>query len=229
MSVRSHLKVSPAAYDREIRTLIPRYDELVREAAAALRYSMRPVRRIVDLGMGTGALTNACLSGRPRARVWGIDADPAMLRVAAVRLRRRASSVTMVAGSFLEVPIPTCDAIVASYALHHIRTRRQKQVFYRTCHQAIRPGGVLVTGDCAPASTPRGFASDLDVWFDHLAKSFKGRAAGRRVYASWADEDTYTPLADEVRMLARAGFTVDVPWRQSPFAVIVGVKPGARS
>ena len=44
------------------------------------------------------------------------------------------------------------------------------------------------------------------------------------MYESWAHEDAYMPLADEVRMLARAGFTVDVPWRQSPFAVIVGVK-----
>jgi len=29
----------------------------------------------------------------------------------------------------------------------------------------------------------------------------------------------------EQRMLERAGFQVDVPWRRSPFAVIVGVKP----
>ena len=30
------------------------------------------------------------------------------------------------------------------------------------------------------------------------------------------------PLADEIRLLERAGFRVDVPWRRSPFAVIVG-------
>jgi hypothetical protein len=35
----------------------------------------------------------------------------------------------------------------------------------------------------------------------------------------------YLPLAIEQRLLARAGFRVDVPWRRSPFAVIVGVKP----
>jgi hypothetical protein len=31
----------------------------------------------------------------------------------------------------------------------------------------------------------------------------------------------YVPLADEIRLLERAGFAVDVPWRRSPFAVIV--------
>jgi hypothetical protein len=45
------------------------------------------------------------------------------------------------------------------------------------------------------------------------------------VYQSWGHEDTYLPLATEQRLLARARFQVDVPWRRSPFAVIVGVKP----
>jgi hypothetical protein len=32
------------------------------------------------------------------------------------------------------------------------------------------------------------------------------------------------PLADEIRLLQRAGFDVDIPWRRSPFAVIVGLR-----
>ena len=70
--------------------------------------------------------------------------------------------------------------------------------FYRRCYRALRPGGVLINGDCAPASTPR--------------------------YESWANEDVYVPLAEEIRLLERAGFAVDVPWRRSPFAVIVGCR-----
>jgi len=38
----------------------------------------------------------------------------------------------------------------------------------------------------------------------------------RRVYESWADEDVYVPLAEEIRLLKRAGFDVDIPWRRSP-------------
>jgi hypothetical protein len=128
----------------------------------------------------------------------------------------------MTTGSFLEAALPACDAMVASYSLHHIRTLRAKLAFYRRCHRALRPGGVLISGDCAPASTPRGFERDLDVWITHLGKTFGGRAKGRRVYESWADEDVYVPLAVEIRLLEQAGFAVDVPWRRSPFAVIVG-------
>ena len=221
MSVASHLAVSPAKYDAHIRSLIPLYDELIAEVARALDHAARPVRTVVDLGIGTGALARACLECTPGARVWGIDADADMMAIASTRLGRLSRRVTMKKGSFTDAALPACDAMVASYALHHIRTSREKLAFYKRCYRALRPGGVLINGDCAPASTPRGFARDLDVWFDHLAKSFGSRAKGRRVYESWADEDTYVPLAKEIELLQRAGFAVDVPWRRSPFAVIV--------
>ena len=221
MSVASHLAVSPAKYDAHIRSLIPLYDELIAEVARALDHAARPVRTVVDLGIGTGALARACLESSPGARVWGIDADPDMMAIASTRLGHLSRRVTMTKGSFTDAALPSCDAMVASYSLHHIRTAREKLAFYKRCSRALRPGGVLITGDCAPASTPRGFAHDLDVWFDHLAKTFGSRAKGRRVYESWADEDTYVPLAKEIQLLQRAGFAVDVPWRRSPFAVIV--------
>ena len=227
MSVAAHLDVSPADYDARIRSLIPLYDELIAEAARALGCTTRPIRQIVDLGVGTGALARACLAAAPRAHVWGIDADPAMMRIARARLGDDARRVRLIEGSFLDVALPACDAIVASYSLHHIKARAAKQAFYRRCHSALRPGGVFVIGDCAPASTAPAFARDLDVWFTHLAKTFGTRAKARRVYESWADEDVYLPLADELRLLARAGFGVDVPWRRSPFAVIVAMKRGA--
>ena len=81
-SVASHLAFSPAKYDERIRSLIPLYDELIAEVAGALAHAARPVRTIVDLGIGTGALARACLESAPGARIWGIDADPGMMAVA---------------------------------------------------------------------------------------------------------------------------------------------------
>src|ERR1051326_3242113 len=225
MSAASHLAVSPAGYDRRIRQYLPHYDELIAETARALSYAFRRIRLIVDLGVGTAALTRACLDAVPAARVYGIDEDPAMLAMARVRLGRRASRATLVTGSFLSTSIPMCDAIVATYALHHIKSTRAKQAFYARCFRALRPGGVLVSGDCAPASTDRGFEEDLQTWFAHMAPSCGGTSSARRVYRSWGNEDTYLPLAVEQRMLSRAVFLVEVPWRRSPFAVTVGVKP----
>jgi tRNA (cmo5U34)-methyltransferase len=226
MSVASHLNITPARYDRKIRTLIPLYDELIDESAQALRLAQRKVERIVDLGIGTGALARACLNVAPRARIWGIDADASMMLMVAQRLGAKAARAELVHGSFVDAALPECDAMVASYALHHIMDARAKQRFYRRCYTSLRPGGILVNGDCAPAAAPKAFALDLEVWFAHLSKAF-GRAKGKKVYASWADEDFYFPLNEETRMLRRAGFEVEVPWRRSPFAVIVAIKASA--
>jgi len=224
-SVVSHLAISPAQYDARIRTLIPLYDELIAEAARALGHAARPVRTIVDLGIGTGALTRACLERAPRARVWGIDEDAAMMGMARARLGSRASShVTFTPSSFLDAELPRCDAIVASYALHHIRSRRVKGAFYRRCFRAIRPGGVLISGDCFPSSTKAGASEELNRWLAHMSKATGSRARARRMYESWADEDTYVPLLEEIALLTRAGFKVDVPWRRAPFAVVAGTR-----
>jgi SAM-dependent methyltransferase len=222
MSVRSHLALTPAAYDRRIRGLIPLYDELVAEAARGLAYAQRPVRTIVDLGIGTGALSRACLEQARGASVWGIDVDAEMTSVARARQGRQARRVTIAKRSFVEATLPRADAIVATYSLHHIRRRSDKQRFYRRCVRALRRGGVFVIGDCCPATSARGQAEDFEVWMRHLTRTFGTRARARRVYESWGEEDVYVPLADEVAMLKRAGFSVDVPWRRSPFAVIVG-------
>ena len=223
MSVASHLAISPSGYDRRIRELIPYYDELIAEAARGLRLAARPIRSIVDLGIGTGALARACLMSvpDPKTRLVGLDADAAMLAVAAVRLRRWRNRVTIRHADFVTAEIPSCDAIVATFSLHHIRDRRAKLKFYRRCRKALRSGGILVSGDCMLASSPIAAAADLNAWYRHLARTAGSVAAGRRIHDSWADEDTYMPLAVEVDLLETAGFSVDVTWRRSAFAVIV--------
>jgi SAM-dependent methyltransferase len=237
VSVASHLAVSPSGYDRRIRQLIPRYDELILEAAGALRLAGRPIRSIVDLGIGTGALARACLMQTPSrsarsfsgrrshsVRLLGLDADAAMLAVAAVRLRQWRGRVETRHADFVTAELPVCDAMVATFSLHHIQTRRAKLAFYRRCRKALRPGGILISGDCMPSSAAAAAAADLATWYSHLARSAGSLAAARRIYASWADEDTYMPLAVEVELLQAAGFSVDITWRRSPFAVVMATR-----
>src|SRR5262249_58557150 len=103
---------------------------------------------IVDLGTGTGALAAKCVERAPDARIVGIDADSEILLAARERLGERA---TFVNESFLRASIPTCDAVVASFALHHVRTRPAKSALYRRGRQARRAGGGGVDGGCPPA------------------------------------------------------------------------------
>jgi hypothetical protein len=176
--VAAHLGIRLREYDARIRTFIPRYEDMLDAAAAALRALRRTDPLIVDLGTGSGALAARC---------------------------------------------PRCDAITASFALHHVRTRRRKAALYARCHAALRSGGLLVTADCCTASHPRLRSIDRAAWQAHLERSYTRRRAAAFLRA-WADEDVYFTLEEEIALLRSAGFAVDVPWRRDSFAVVVAAK-----
>ena len=221
MGVAAHLGIRLRDYDARIRTFIPWYDEMLDAAAAALNALDRRRRPlIVDLGIGSGALAARLLAVRPAAKVVGDDNDDGMLALARKRLGR---AVATLSGDFLRAAVPRCDVVTASFALHHVPTRRRKAALYARCHAALRPGGLLVNADCCLASSGRLEAFNRDRWLAHLQRRYS-RARASAFLRAWAREDFYFRLDDEIRLLQAAGFTVDVPWRRDSFAVIVGTR-----
>lgn len=222
MSVASHLKIKLAEYDNLIPTFIPYYSEMLETAAGTLR-TLRRQPTIVDLGIGTGALSARCLKVVRDARLVGIDADGDILALATRRLGRRRPHCKLVQGSFLETPLPRCDAIVASLALHHIHSAKVKAAFYMHAFATLRQGGMLVNADCCVASDAALARLERTSWRAHLQQTYSARETSG-YFEAWASEDRYFPLEQELAMLRAAGFRTDVAWRRSPFAVVVGRK-----
>ena len=218
MAVSSHLKIDLREYDARIRTFIPHYEEMLDAAVAALSAAGRPVSTVVDLGTGTGALAQLVGKVLKRPRLVGIDEDPGMLAMAAERLPRRRT--LLVHDSFLRAALPRCDAVTASFALHHVEHQRSKKALYRRVQAALRPGGVLVSADCQPATNPSLAATGRRLWRDHLARSY-GRREAEVFLRAWAREDFYVPLATELSLMRAAGLSPEVVWRRDSFAVIV--------
>jgi ubiquinone/menaquinone biosynthesis C-methylase UbiE len=220
----AHLGIRLRDYDALIGTFIPRYDEMLDAAAAALKALHRRAPVVLDLGIGSGALAARCSATVPGARFVGVDNDEGMLALARKRLGTR---LTALPGDFLSTPFPPCDVVTASFALHHVTTRRRKGALYARCFEALRPGGMLVNADCCTASNPQLKAQDRAAWRTHLQQRYSTpRSEG--FLRAWAKEDVYFRLEDEIDLLHAAGFVVDVPWRRDCFAVIVGAKRSAR-
>jgi len=218
MSVASHLGIRLGDYDARIRTFIPRYEEMLDEAARVIEPS---VKTIVDLGVGTGALAARCVRQAPLARVTGIDADAEILALARQRLGK---SATLVARNFVRADLPRTDAVVASFALHHVRTRDAKVRLFRRVRAALRARGVFVTADCYPSGAAPRWMRQRAAWLAHLRRSYSARESAR-LLGAWRGEDVYVPLDAECALLRRAGFRdVDVVWRHEGFAVIAAMK-----
>jgi ubiquinone/menaquinone biosynthesis C-methylase UbiE len=218
MAVSTHLKIDLREYDARIRTFIPHYEEMLDAAVATLAATGRPVRSVVDLGIGTGALAGRIAAAFRRASIVGIDEDEGMLAMAGQRLPARRT--TLVKANFIRAGLPQCDAVTASFALHHIERPQTKKALYRRVRAALGGRGVLISADCHPPSEPALAADGRTRWRDHLAVTY-GRREAESFLRAWSHEDFYVPLDAELALMRGAGLRPEVAWRRDAFAVVV--------
>jgi tRNA (cmo5U34)-methyltransferase len=223
--VARHLGIKLAEYDQRIRTFIPHYRQMLDAVANTVSTARGGSPEIVDLGIGTGGLTRRCLAAMPHATVCGIDADPDILAAAGRRLARYADRLHLRHGNFSRITIPKCDAIIATLALHHIRSIPAKRRFYAACWAALRPGGVLVSGDVFLADDARVAINEMSGWRKHLLRSYSPRKT-RSFFSAWSREDRYFPASVELGLLRAAGFDADIVWRRPPFGIMLGRRRG---
>ena len=221
-SVKQHLRLEIDAYDRTIRMWIPGYEQALRRAAREVA-RMQP-RRVLDLGAGTGALSEAILEKTATATVELVDLDEEMLAQARVRLKRFGERARYRRQSFLGL-LPECDAVAASLALHHVPDMTEKTQLYKRILKALAPGGVLVNADVTmPAGEPRR-SEDYAKWAAHLVSCGIGKDRAYEHFREWAGEDTYFPLEMELEAMTEAGFDGTCAWQDIPNTLMIGRKP----
>jgi ubiquinone/menaquinone biosynthesis C-methylase UbiE len=215
-SVAQHLHVAADDYDRAIRTLVPHYDEMIATALGLLDALVPAGARFLDLGGGTGALSDAILSARPGAHVTLLDVDVQMLAQARTRLGRFGERVSFVQASFHD-PLPPADAVVASLALHHIDALDAKTRVYAAIRACLPAGGLLLNLDATVSADPVLAAQTFDAWAAAMGEHGIDDATARAHFAAWSKEDRYFSLHEELAALARAGFAQpECFWRRAP-------------
>ncbi|HSW29838.1 MAG TPA: class I SAM-dependent methyltransferase [Longimicrobiales bacterium] len=222
-SVSRHLRVDVEEYDASIRRFIPGYETMLGEAAAAVA-AVGPAL-VLDLGAGTGALSDALLAHPEVGVVELLDVDEEMLARAQERLAGRGARARFAVRSFHD-PLPECDAVAASLALHHVRTLEEKAALFGRVYAALRPGAVFVNADVTMPAEEPARAEAWRGWAAHLVASGIEEARAWEHFAEWADEDTYLPLEAELAALEGAGFAARCAWRDRVSTVVVARKVG---
>jgi tRNA (cmo5U34)-methyltransferase len=231
--VATHLGVEAAAYDAAIRRFIPGYEEMIAEVVSILDDALGEGARVVDLGAGTGALAGAILDGIPRARVVLVDIDPNMLGVAATRVAAHGGRAELRCATFEDAlgelggggEGTGAGAVVASLALHHVPELDRKRALYARIHGALAPGGVFLSADATVHEVGPEHARVYREWAAGMARAGIEAAEAEALFAQWAGEDRYYPLAVELDLLAAAGFArPECFWKRGASTVFGGFR-----
>jgi tRNA (cmo5U34)-methyltransferase len=180
--------------------------------AVLLDYIPTTAKRILDLGTGDGRLMALLKIDRPSAMGIALDFSPIMVEKAQARFQ--ADKSIEVISHNLDDTLPDLgkfDAIVSSFAIHHV-THDRKQSLYAEIFDRLNPGGVFAN-------------------LEHVA------SPNQKIHIQFLTKIGYTPETEDpsnklldvetqLGYLRGIGFAdVDCYWKWLELALLIGIKP----
>ena len=148
-----------------LRIFTPFYDFIQKWVVRDVRYKSRLIeqaqiqagQRVMDLGCGTGTLAIMVKQAQPKAEVFGLDADPEMLKMAHAKKNKEKLDITFDVGFTNRLPYPDAsfDRVLSSIMIHHLKTL-DKEKTAREVYRVLKPGGQLHVIDFGKPSTVYG-------------------------------------------------------------------------
>ena len=118
----------------------------IADGTAALAQATSPSPgRVLDVGCGTGYLLGGLAGRYPHAQVLiGVDAAPAMVKVAATQATDLRVGLSVAVAEALPFPAGAFDLVVSTTSFDHWSDQQQGLA---ECHRVLTPGGRLVLVD----------------------------------------------------------------------------------
>jgi len=228
-------------YDADMEVMHPNRTRMVDVALEFLPLAKDAEMRVLELGCGTGYLTQRLLTEYPRARVVAVDGASSMVELATSRLDALNKHVEFCVGDFRELdrlmqPDQVFDAVLSSYALHHLN-REEKLPLVAASSSRLKPGGWFINADLIESDS-----AEVEDRFQQLRVSgivrrsaagdgrFSSPSATQQYLAELEAEEHDQPLKllQDLEVLRSAGLEhVCVLWLEYREAVVAGRKPTA--
>lgn len=221
MDVESFYDLISSEYTEMLERLVPRYREMLWMILDYIPADLKP-KRIVDLGCGTGNLSEGILLKHTESQLVAVDLSTSILVEAAKRLEKY-PNIEYRNEDFnrLDFEPGSIDLIVSSIALHHL-TDPEKEKLLKKIYTWLSPNGILIFGDQFAGSTPNRYQQHMNNW--------KSTAEGKNVPESewklWMEHqekhDYHSVVENYFTWCKQIGFVQsDVVWRYLLWTVFI--------
>ncbi|MFH1001121.1 MAG: class I SAM-dependent methyltransferase [Bacteroidota bacterium] len=224
MNVEAFYNSISSEYTEMLNRLVPRYTEMLWMISAYIPKDLKP-KRIVDLGSGTGNLTEVIANQFPYSKIFAVDLSDSILKEASKRLNKF-TNISYLNEDFSRIAFEpeSVDLVVSSIALHHLDDI-QKVELLKKIYSWLSPQGVLIFGDQFSGSTEQHYKQHLSNW-KQISDTNK---IPDSEWLMWMDHqkkhDYHTTVENYFDWCKQIGFKKsDVVWRYLLWTVFISHK-----
>jgi len=157
----------------------------------------KPIKRLLDLGCGTGLEFERLFKKHPNMDVTGIDLSAEMLKK--IEEKYPYKKLRLICGSYFDVDFDGLyDYALSTYSLHHFSEDRKLELYKRT-YTALEAGGSFVYGDYT--------ASTHELQQELIVTNEKKRKDLGITDDEFFHFDIPFTAETEIRLMKEAGFT----------------------
>ena len=218
----NHFSGQTPNYENLMERLVPQYRKQHEIIYELLPETSEKKLRVLDLGCGSGVLSQLVLEKLPNAFVVGYDFTPKMFQAYEKNLSEYRGRYELILGDYLIDPIGSnYDIVIAGLTLQHL-TWGERKDFYKLVYSILSPTGSFILNDII-------IDEDWDTRKVQYKSWLKFIAANGEDPEFWLDKhlskDYPITLADHFQWLEEAGFSkTDCYWRYHNFAITMAVK-----
>jgi tRNA (cmo5U34)-methyltransferase len=222
MSVKSVFDNYAAEYDANRRKLISCFDDFYAAAVDCIPFSSDRPLRVLDLGAGTGLLSEMVAARFPEARVTLVDIAPNMLEKAMTRLGPYGDRFEFLTADYARNPVEgRYDVIISALSIHHLESDEKCRLFSH-CYGALDDGGLFINADQARGVTPAIDRRYREKWIEEVRANGLSEADLQAAFERMR-EDRMSTLPFQLAALVEAGFLdVNCWYKNNSFVVYSG-------
>lgn len=223
MNIEEQFNLIAKEYDLNRKKFIPCFDDYYITTTKMIASQIGEVKRILDLGAGTGLLSYYWYQNCPSAEYVLVDIADEMLNVA----RKRFNGVDNISYKVMNysngLPDGEFDLITSALSIHHLEDEEKKKLF-KTIYDKLPSGGVFVNYDQFCGGQDEINSLFDSYWENQLSKS-ELTENDIKLWKERRKLDKECSVEEEIKMLNENNFKiVKCVYSYHKFSVIIAIK-----